>query len=78
MRTKLILCLYNNIIYGRQVNLEYIENAQTMLIHQRNSDGDIREYASLDSGMLLKTKVRKEIYSCEPESKFPKIRIFLA
>ena len=41
------------------------------LIHHRVSDVDIRLYASLDTGLLLKTKGRKEIYSSEPEPKFP-------
>ena len=39
-------------------------------IDNRVSDGDVRSYASLDTGMLLKTKVRKEIYSPELEPKF--------
>ena len=41
------------------------------MFHHRISDGDIRKYASLDTGLLLKTKGRKEIYSSEPEPKFP-------
>ena len=42
-----------------------------VVIHHRVSDGDIRQYASLDTGLLLKMKGRKEIYSSEPEPKFP-------
>ena len=33
------------------------------LIHHRVSDGDIRQYVSLYTGLLLKGKGREEIYS---------------
>ena len=42
-----------------------------LLIHHHVSDGDLRLYASLDTSLLLKTIGRKEIYSSEPEPKFP-------
>ena len=34
-------------------------------------DGDICSYIYLDTGLLLKTKGRKEIYSSKPEPKYP-------
>ena len=50
------------------------------LIHHRVSDGDVRQYSSMTTGLLLKTKGRIEIYSSlnrNPNSQMQLIRTFL-
>ena len=65
MYLSMLLCFYRNIF---NIHKQMLSDYTVDMIHHRISDGDIR---SLDTGLLLKTKGRKEVYSSEPEPKFP-------